>query len=108
MEQGRALAEHLTTGIIEKIQRRAAENNLNRGLSLTLPYFDDQEMALKTWDFVVIPAGRIGFDRRFLVGSALEEQARVARDARLSPSTRHSLSMQLRMLERAFRQPSSH
>jgi hypothetical protein len=105
LDQGRALAKHLTAEIIEKIQRRAQANNLNRGLSLSLPYFDDQDLVMKTRDFVVIPAGRIGFDRRFVVGAALEEQARVARDTCLSPSTRHFLSMQLSMFERAFHLP---
>jgi hypothetical protein len=105
LDQGRAMTMHLTMEIIGKIQRRVQANNLNRGLSLSLPYFDDHDFTFKTRDFLVIPAGRIGFDRCFVVGAALEERARVSWDDSLSPSTRHSLLMQLSMLERAFHLP---
>jgi len=44
VNQGRALANHLTNEIIGLIKTRAAEQSLNRGLSLRLPYFDDQEL----------------------------------------------------------------
>jgi hypothetical protein len=105
IERGQALALHLTVMIIEKIERRVQADDLNRGLSLSLPYFDDQNLEMKTWDFVIIPAGRIGFDRRFVVGAVLEEQTRVTRDNHLSHTTRHDLAMQLGMLERAFSLP---
>jgi hypothetical protein len=43
INQGRALARFQTREIIATIKRRAAANDLNRGLSLSLPYFDDQD-----------------------------------------------------------------
>jgi hypothetical protein len=38
----------------------------------------------------------------FVVRAAREEQAKVAQDTRLSPSTRRHLLVELRMLEEAF------
>ena len=42
VNQGRALARYETDDIIRTIKERAAQHDLNRGLSLSLPYFDDQ------------------------------------------------------------------
>jgi hypothetical protein len=102
VNQGRALARFQTGEIIQTIQRRAAAHDLNRGLSLSLPYFDDQDLVVKTHDFQVIPAGRIMFVPAFVVRAAREEQAKVAQDTRLSPSTRNHLLAELKMLEQAF------
>ncbi|HLF27695.1 MAG TPA: hypothetical protein VJG32_15280 [Anaerolineae bacterium] len=102
VNQGRALARHETGEIIGTIQARAAAHDLNRGLSLSLPYFDDQALRLQTHDFTVIPAGRIMFVAAFVVRAAQQEQAKAAQDTRLSPSTRKHLLGELEMLERAF------
>ena len=56
VNQGRALARYRTQQIINTIQRRAATNDLHRGLSLSLPYFDDQALEMRIYDFRVIPA----------------------------------------------------
>ena len=103
VNQGRALARYMTADIIDTVRSRAAAQNLNRGLSLKLPYFDDQDLALQTHDFVVIPAGRIMFVPAFVVRAAREEQAKVAEDTRFSPSTRTHLLAELQMLEDAFK-----
>jgi len=102
VNQGRALARYLTEEIIHTIQRRARANDLNRGLSLSLPYFDDQALEMKIHDFEVIPAGRIMFVPAFMVRAMREEQAKVAQDTRRSPSTRKYLLLELNMLEKAF------
>jgi hypothetical protein len=102
VNQGRALARYEVRQIIQTIQRRAAAQDLNRGLSLSLPYFDDQDLAMVTHDFEVIPSGRIMFIKAFVVRAAREQQAKVAQDTRMSPSTRKHLIEELRMLERAF------
>jgi hypothetical protein len=102
VNQGRALARYETRDVIEIIQHRANTNDLNRGLSLSLPYFDDQDLVLKTLNFEVIPAGRIMFVPAFVVRAARLEQAKVAQDTRLSPSTRNHLLAELRSLEQAF------
>ncbi len=102
VNQGRALARHLTGEIIRTIKRRAAGNDLNRGLSLSLPYFDDQSLAMKTRDFEVIPAGRIMFIPAFVVRAARMEQAKAMQDTRLDPSTRAHLRHELSILEKAF------
>jgi hypothetical protein len=103
VNQGRALARYMTTSIIETIRTRAADQSLNRGLELRLPYFDDQDLVIKTHHFVVIPAGRIMFVPAFVVRAAQEEQAKVAQDTRLNPSTRKYLLAELSMLETAFK-----
>jgi hypothetical protein len=102
VNQGRALARYETREIIETIQARAAQHDLNRGLSLSVPYFDDQELALALEGFEVIPQGRIMFLPAFVVKAARGQQAKVADDTRLSPSTRQHLIQELRMLEEAF------
>ena len=102
VNQGRALARYEVRQIIQTIQRRAAAQDLNRGLSLSLPYFDDQDLAVVTHDFEVIPSGRIMFVKAFMVRAAREQEAKVAQDTRMSPSTRKHLIEELRMLERAF------
>jgi hypothetical protein len=100
--QGHALARYQTNEIIGKIQRRAQTNELNRGLSLSLPYFDDQMLEMRLLDFEVIPTGRTLFVPAFVVLAARREQAEVAQDMRLSHSTRMHLLAQLKTLERAF------
>lgn len=102
INQGRALARYQVGEIIEVIKRRAAAQDLNRGLSLSLPYFDDQTLELKADDFEVIPAGRIMFVPAFVVRAARMEQAKVAQDTRLNPSTRKYLLFELKTMEQAF------
>jgi hypothetical protein len=102
VNQGRALARYQTQEIIQIIQRRAAAQDLNRGLTLSMPFFDDQALEMHLHDFTVVPAGRILFVPAFLVRACREEQAKVAQDTRMSPSTRKYLLIQLHMLENAF------
>jgi hypothetical protein len=102
VNQGRAFTRYQTREIITTIQRRASANDLNRGLSLSLPYFDDQMMQVATHDFEIIPAGRIMFVPAFVVRASIEEQGKVAQDTRLNQSTRKHLLGELEMLEEAF------
>ena len=102
VNQGRALACYQTEEIIQVIKQRAKTHDLNRGLSLSLPFFDDQILKIRPYDFTIIPAGRIMFTPAFVVRACREEQARVAQDTRLNPSTRKYLLGQLKMLESAF------
>jgi hypothetical protein len=108
VNQGRSLASYEVEEIIRTIKRRAAAKDLNRGLSLSLPYFDDQELEMKLHEFVVIPAGRIMFAPVFMVRAAREEEAKVAQDTRLSPSSRKYLLAELKKLEQAFLQKTEH
>jgi hypothetical protein len=102
VNQGRALARYKTGEIVRTIQRRAAANDLNRGLRLSLPYFDDRDLQMKLYNFEVIPAGRIMFIGAFVVRAAHQEQAKVAQDTRLSASTRKHLLVELKAVEQAF------
>lgn len=105
INQGRALAKYEALEMIKTIRRRAEVNDLNRGLSLSLPYFDDQDLQMRTHDFEVIPAGRILFVPAFVVRAARNEMAKVAQDTRLSPSTRKYLLEELQIFEKEFDVP---
>ncbi len=102
VNQGRALARYEVQEIIKTIKRRANSNDLNRGLSLSLPYFNDQTLAMENYGFEVIPAGRIMFVPAFVVRAAREQEAKIAQDTRLSQSTRKHLLAELGSLEEAF------
>ena len=102
INQGRSLALYETHRMIETIRVRAASHELNRGLSLSMPFFDDQDLQMDTREFEVIPAGRIMFVPAFVVRAARQEQVKVIQDTRLSPSTRKYLRYQLSILENAF------
>lgn len=102
VNQGRAFANFQTYEIIREINLRVAALSLNRGLSLRLPYFDDQDLTLKKYDFVVIPAGRIMFVPAFVVRAVVEEQAKIIQDTRFNNSTRNHLVSELQVLGKAF------
>jgi hypothetical protein len=102
VNQGRAFGYYEAREIINSIKRRAAAHDLNRGLSLSLPYFDDQNLEMRVYDFEIIPFGRVMFVPAFVVLAARGQQAKVAQDTRLSPSTRRHLLAELRMLEQEF------
>jgi len=102
VNQGRALARYQVKEIIQTIQRRAASHDLNRGLSLSLPFFNDQTLAMENYGFEVIPSGRIMFVPAFVVRAAREQEAKIAQDTRLSQSTRKHLLAELAALEKAF------
>ena len=102
VNQGRALARYETNEIVKNIKKRANTGSLNRGLSLSLPYFDDQDLVMRTRDFEVIPAGRIMFVPGFVVRASLQEAVKVAQDTRLSASTRKHLLSELDKFVQAF------
>ena len=102
VSQGRALAIYQTQAIIARIKERAESGNLNRGLSLSLPYFDDQELRVDISKFEVIPAGRIMFVPAFVVRAVQQEEVKVSQDTRYNPSTRKHLLHLLDSFERAF------
>ena len=102
IQQGRALAQFQVREIIQTIQLRAASNLLNRGLSLSLPYFDDHSLEMLWWKIQVIPAGRTLFSPAFIVRAVWLEREKLSRERCLSPSTREHLLEALTNLEWAF------
>ena len=102
VNQGRALAVFQTNEIVARIKERISADSLNRGLSLSLPYFDDQELRVDISKFEVIPAGRIMFVPAFVVRAVHQEQVKVSQDTRYNPSTRKHLLYLLELLEKAF------
>ncbi len=102
INQGRALANFKTNEIIFEIKTRSEKQSLNRGLSVSLPYFDDQTLELEKSNLEIIPAGRIMFVPAFVVRASRGEQVKVAQDTRLNSSTRKHLLTQLQNLESAF------
>ncbi|HBY08336.1 MAG TPA: hypothetical protein DEH22_11295 [Chloroflexi bacterium] len=102
INQGRALARYQTRQMMDTIKRRAAAHDLNRGLSLSLPYFDDQTLEMKIHPFDVIPGGRVMFVPAFVVLAARKELAKVEQDTRLDRSTRKHLLAELQMIASEF------
>jgi hypothetical protein len=102
VNQGRALASYEVDEIIRTIKHRASSHDLNRGLRLSLPYFNDQTLALEIFSFDVIPGGRVMFVPAFVVLAVRAQGAKVAQDTRLNRSTRKYLLSELSMLEQAF------
>jgi len=102
VNQGRALARYQTHDIIGRLGRKAVAHELDRGFSLSVPYFDDQALEREMYDFDVIPAGRTMFVPAFVVLAARREQNQLQQDARLSESTRMHLLAELKELEQAF------
>jgi hypothetical protein len=103
--QGRALAHYEIGEIIRTIRKRADAHALNRGFSLSLPYFDDQDLEMKTHTFEVIPVGRVGFDPLFIVWAARYQQSDLSKQKKMSPSTCNHLTDLLKTLEQAFVKP---
>jgi hypothetical protein len=102
VNQGRALAIFQVKDIIARIKQRAEAGSLNRGLRLSLPYFDDQDLKIAISNFEVIPSGRIMFVPAFVVRAVRQEEVKVSQDTRYNPSTRKHLLQLLDMLEQAF------
>jgi hypothetical protein len=102
VNQGRALANYQVEEIIRTIKRRATSHDLDRGLSLSLPYFNDQTLMVDEFHFEVIPAGRVMFVPAFVVLAVQAQGAKVAQDTRLNHSTRRHLLMELSKLEKTF------
>jgi hypothetical protein len=102
VNQGRALAHYRTREIIQTIQHRVYAHRLDRGVWLSLPYFDDQTLRIKHHDFMIIPAGWIMFVPAFVVLAAREQQIKVAQDTHISIATRKHLISELHDLEVAF------
>lgn len=102
VNQGRALAIYQVKEIICRLKERASAGSLNRGLRLSLPYFDDQELKIDVSNFEVIPAGRIMFVPAFVVRAVRQEEVKVSQDTRYNPSTRKHLLCLLDLLEQAF------
>lgn len=88
--------------IIDTIERRSKANDLNRGLSLSLPYFDDRALELKLYEFEVIPPGRTMFVPAFVALAAGRESEKIEQNNALNPSTRMHLLEEIKNLQRAF------
>jgi hypothetical protein len=102
VEQGRALARYEVSEIIAAVKDQAARHELDQGLRLSVPYFDDQTLRLCLIEFEVIPAGRVMFVPAFVVKAAHQEQVKVLADTRLSLATRQHLLHELKLLAQAF------
>jgi hypothetical protein len=102
VNQGRALAHYQVMEIIRTIQHRAVAHDLDRGLSLSLPYFNDQTLRIEEYNFDVIPAGRVMFVPAFVVLAVRAQGAIVAQDTRMSQSTRRHLLADFGLLEQIF------
>ncbi|MGB7537022.1 MAG: hypothetical protein WBM17_00640 [Anaerolineales bacterium] len=99
---GNRLGQLELEDIVGKIHRRAEADDLNRGLRLSVPYFDNQALEMKLHEFEVIPPGRTMFVPAFVALAAAREQEKVGQENALNPSTRMHLLAELKSLEQAF------
>lgn len=102
VNQSRALCRFRTKEIIATIRRRSSFNSLNRGLSITMPFFDDRAMVLQKLEFEIIPPGRVMFIPAFVIMAVQEQLTMVRHNTVLNFSTRKHLLDQLEMLLKAF------
>jgi hypothetical protein len=101
--RGRELARLGVEEVVSEIRRRAASRRLNRGLSLSLPYFDDAALELRHRELTVVPRGRVQFVPAFVVLASEHAAESVRHDSTLSESTRQHLIEALERLAAAFR-----
>ncbi len=106
VNQGRALARYYTHQIVQKIRTRAEAGTLNRGLRLSLPYFETEDLALHLYPVEIIPDGRIMFVSAFVVRAMRLAEAKVRGDMGISPASRRHLLAQLVTIENAFEKHS--
>ncbi len=89
--------------MITEVRRRATSGRLNRGLSLSLPYFDDTALELRHREIAVVPRGRVLFVPAFVVLACEREADAVRHDSALNENTRQHLVEALERLAAAFR-----
>jgi hypothetical protein len=104
--RGRDLAQGAADELIGELWRRAAAHQLDRGVRLSFPYYDDRQLSLRWRDFTVIPRGRILFVPAFVVVAAEREIERVQKDRQYTDSTRRHLLELLEKLRQAFVRPA--
>ncbi len=102
VNQGRALANYQVEVLCATIKRRMENHTLDRGLSLSLPYFNDQTLMVENYNFDIIPGGRVMFVPAFVVLAVRAEAKKILQNTQLSLSTRKSMLQELCIIERAF------
>jgi hypothetical protein len=78
--RGQDLARRAVDVVIEELNRRVRLHQLDRGLRLNLPYYNDWRLGLRWWDFTEIPRERILFVPAFVVLAAEREMERIRRE----------------------------
>lgn len=101
-ERGLQLVQLQLDEIVIKIERRASAHTLDRGLSISLPYYDEQALELCWREIEIIPPGRVMFLPAFVVLAVERERDRILSEQALRPCVRESLLASLQVLERAF------
>jgi hypothetical protein len=102
VNQGRALAHFQVKEIIQTIQRRATAHELDRGLNISLPYFNDQTLKIEESNFDVITSGRVMFIPAFVVLGVRTQAAKIAHETSLNQSTRRQILTELALFEKSF------
>ena len=103
--RGQDLALRAVDELIEELWRRAASHQLDRGVRLSFPFYDDRRQSLRWRDFTVIPPGRIMFVPAFVVIAAEREISRIQADRQYTETTRWHLVEVLGILRQAFVRP---
>lgn len=100
-ERWRELARVEVEDMVVKIRKRGSEHRLDRGLSFSLPFFDDAAGEIRWRLIEVIPRGRIPFVPAFVAQAIDREAAQVRQEALSAPTCDHLLSL-LETIRRAF------
>ena len=100
---GRELARLGLEELIAEVRRGAAGGQLNRGVTLRFPYFDDVALELHHHRMIVVPRGRVLFVPAFVVLACEREAAAIRRVSGISESTRQHMLEALERLTDAFR-----
>lgn len=100
--QGRALARYHTNQIITRLRARASAGELNRGLQLSLPYFELNDLSLHLYPIKIIPAGHVMFIPEFVVLAMQMTAWKVQQDPKISSSSCRHLLTQIASIENAF------
>ncbi len=100
--RGRELARLELEEIVAKTKRWGASGRLNRGLRVSLPYFDDGAAEMRWLDLDIIPPGRVLFVPAFVVLGAYRGAQTVRQNPKLSDSTREHVLSLLCELQQAF------
>ena len=102
VNQGHALARCYTQQIITKIHAGVEKGEFNRGLQLSLPYFEINDLSIHLYPINVIPKGRIMFISEFVVLAMQLTAWKVQQDPQINTSSRRHLLAQLASIENSF------
>jgi hypothetical protein len=102
--QGKWLSAFLLNELVADFDRLLKENSLNRGISFSLPYFDDRTLDVCYYNFSAIPAGRVMYTPAFVLLAIQKEGVRLFHNSQLSPNSRENLLQTLSAIQNVVKE----